>query len=79
MILLRIRKPGNFRGKFVLARNSSLNLLKYLLIIAISCPSSLLLTLSYLYYIITSYLYYIIASYLYYIIATIAYKIRKGT
>ena len=71
MILLRIRKPGNFRGKFVLARNSSLNLLKCLLIIAISCFSSLLLTLSYLYYIITFYLYYIIA--------TIAYKVRKGT
>ena len=71
MILLRIRRPGNFRGKFVLARNSSLNLLKYLLIIAISYLSSLLFILSYLYY--------IIASYLYYIITTIAYKIRKGT
>ena len=71
MILLRIRKPGNFRGKFVLARNSSLNLLKYLLIIAISCFSSLLFTLFYLYYIITSYLYYIIT--------TITYKVRKST
>ena len=70
IILLRIRKPGNFRGKFVLTRNSFLNLIKYLLIIAISYFSSLLLTFFYLYYIITFYLYYIIT--------IIIYKIRKG-